>query len=114
MSMEHERILIETDCDMEIAAVVWAGINERGELVVEHEFEDYEDEGNNFRRTALLDKEETAKMAECLAVEVNDLPEELYDEFGELSGVGVPSDAECIFADVLDFILDCGAKYSLK
>ena len=112
--MENERILIETDSDMEIVAIVWAGINERGELVVEHEFEDYEDEGNNFKRTALLDKEETDKMAECLAVEVKEIPDELYDEFGESSGVDVPSDAECIFADVLDFILDCGAKYNLK
>jgi hypothetical protein len=31
-----------------------------------------------------------------------------------MAGVGVPSDAECVFADILDFILDCGAKYSLK
>lgn len=112
--MENERILIETDGDLEAVASVVAVINEKGELIVEHDFEDYEDEGNNFTKTATVDAEEALKMAQSLAVEVNELPGELYDEFGEIAGVGVPSDAECVFADVLDFILDCGAKYNLK
>lgn len=114
MAMENERLLIETDSDMEIVAVVSAGTNVKGELVVEYEFEDYEDEGNNFKKIATVDKDQALVMAGYLGVEVKDLPGELYDEFGELQGVGVPSDAECVFADVLDFILDCGAKYDLK
>ena len=112
--MENERIIIETDGDLEAVASVTATVNANGELVVEHDFEDYEDEGNNFTKTATVEKEEALKMAESLAVEVKDLPDELYAEFGEMAGVGVPSDAECVFADILDFILDCGAKYSLK
>ena len=112
--MENERIIIETDGDLEAVASVVTAINENGELVVEHDFEDYGDDGNNFTKTAIVEKEEALKMAESLAVEVKDLPQELYDEFGEIAGVGVPSDAECVFEDILDFILDCGAKYSLK
>lgn len=112
--MEHERLLMETDSDLEIVAMVSAGINERGELVIEYEFEDYEDERRNFKRIAIVDRQEALLMANSLNVQVTDLPDELYEELGEVGGVGVPSDAEGLFADVLDFILDCGAKYNLK
>ena len=41
--MENERIIIETDGDLEAVASVTATVNANGELVVEHDFEDYED-----------------------------------------------------------------------
>ena len=61
-----------------------AAINENGELVVEHDFEDYGDDGNNFTKTATVEKEEALKMAESLAVEVKDLPRSFMTSLAKL------------------------------
>ena len=68
----------------------------------------------NYTHSAIVDEEDGKVMARHLNVSYADLPQALYDEFGDTTGVLVPSEVEYIFKNVLDYILDCGTKYKLK
>ena len=53
-------------------------------------------------------------MSKYLKATSEDLPEIIYDECGDSSGISVPSEVEATFKKILDFILDCGVRYKLK
>lgn len=65
-------------------------------------------------RKAIVDQENTLLMANHLHVDVANLINVLCEEFWDHRPSAHACDAEDCFADILDFILDCGAKYKLK
>lgn len=112
--LTSERIIIESNSDLEIVATIVAGFDLLKNFVVQYHFEDYREDGKNYSHSAVINEEDAKTMANHLKVSLVDLPQVLYNEFGDTTGLSVPSDVESAYKDVLDFILDCGAKYKLK
>ena len=108
-----EKILINTDVDLPIQASVCALVNDRGELVIDYTYEDDEELSSDFRRAAIVDREDTLEMAKYYGVQVEQLPQLLYDECG-VAYDSVPSDVERVFQDVLNFILESGVRYKFR
>jgi hypothetical protein len=52
-------------------------------------------------------------MAKYYGVQVEQLPQLLYDECG-VAYDSVPSDVERVFQDVLNFILESGVRYKFR
>ena len=63
---------------------------------------------------AIVDQEDTLLMAKYLQVTIDELLGVIDEEFADSRPSVDSMDAADCFADILDFILDCGAKYKLK
>lgn len=114
MKMEnYSKIIAESDGDLPFGSCVSADINFRKELVIEYVTTDYKTEIEQ-KKVAVVDNEDSLRMAEYLGVELEALPQSIFDECGDSSGVCTPSEVQGIFKDVLEYILDCGARYVLK
>ena len=73
--------------------------------------------GISTRQLAKLGKNEhvnTEILAKRLKVDPINLPQVIYDEFGDCTGTSRLSDIEYVFKEILDFILDRGVKYKLS
>lgn len=103
--------IIESDEDLEIVSTIDAEYNSKSNLVIEYYCINYEKRRNVIDYTATV--ENTEKLAKRLKVNPIDLPQAIYDEFGDSTGVSRLSDIEYVFKEILDFILDCGVKYKL-
>lgn len=112
--LTSEKIIVESNSDIEIVATIVAGFDYLNNFVVQYHFEDYRVGGKDYTHSAIVDEEDAKGMARHLKVSYAGLPQALYDEFGDTTGLSVPSEVESVYKDVLDFILDCGAKYKLK
>lgn len=110
---KFEKNLITTDADLPIAASVYAIVNTRNELVIEYIFEDDQKPWSNFKKLAIVDKDDTIKLANYYNVEMEHLPQFFYDECG-IPYDSVPSQAEKIFKESLEIILESGAQYKFK
>lgn len=111
--LTSEKIIIESDEDLEIVSTIVAGYDFRNNFVVKYTCKDYQ-RGEEKGYTAIVDEQNAKVMARFLKVELTKLPEALYDEFGDCTGISTLSDIEYVFKDILDYILDSGAKYKLK
>lgn len=105
--------IIESDEDLEIVSTIDAEYNSKSNLVIEYYCINYEKRRKVIDYTATVDKENTEKLAKRLKVNPIDLPQAIYDEFGDSTGVSRLSDIEYVFKEILDFIPDCGVKYKL-
>ena len=112
--LTSERIIVESDSDIEIVATIVAGFDYLNNFVVQYDFEDYRKGGKDYTHSAIVDEEDAKVMVTRLKVAYTDLPKALDDEFGDTKDLLVPSEVEAVYKDILDFILDCGAKYRLK
>ena len=112
--LTSEKIIIETSGDLEVVWIIVAGFDYLNNFVVQYCCMDYEKGKGGFEISAIVDEEDAKVMANHLKVSLVDLPQTLYDEFGDATEVAVSSEMEGIFKDILDYILDCGAKYKLK
>ncbi len=110
---DYSKVIAESDGDLPFGDCVSADINYRNELVIEYIVTDYRTEIEH-RTLAVVDREDTVKMAEYLGVKPEEIPISVFEECGDSSGVCTPSQVKGIFKDVLDFILDCGARYVMK
>lgn len=111
--LKKEITIIESDGDLPFGAYILAGLSERMELTVEYVYTNYET-GRNTTRLATVDTTDTVSMSKYLKAKSEDLPEIIYDECGDSSGISVPSEVEATFKKILDFILDCGVRYKLR
>lgn len=109
--LTSEKIIIESDGDLEIVATIIAGYDFMNNLVLQYYCEDYETDCKNPNYVAVVDKEDVEIMAKHLDVRAIDLPQVLYNKFGDSTGVSTLSDVEYVFKDMLDFIIGCGAQY---
>lgn len=113
MQLTEEELLVESDEDLEIVSSLSAGLDDRKRLVVQLEFVDYENHRRDNTLYALLDQEETQTMADRLHVPPAELPATLRVHFGDHPLLPTPSYVRGLFKEVLDFIIDCGARYRL-
>ena len=97
--------------DFDTWAPLSAGIDDFKQLVVCLSYYDYEDELHN--GYAIMDSDNTANLAKQLGLEINELPEMIYEEY-EDAFHWVPSDVDKTFQDVLEKFLDHGVKFHLK
>lgn len=110
---DYSKINAEADGDLPFGDCVSADINYRKELVIEYITTDYRTEIES-KKLATVDRDDTAKMAAYLNVPIEQLPQRILDECGDTSDVCTPSEIKDIFKDVLEYILDCGVRYTLK
>lgn len=110
---DYSKIIAEADGDLPFGDCVSADINYRKELVIEYITTDYRTEIESNKLTT-VDRDDTAKMAAYLNVPIEQLPQRILDECGDTSDVCTPSEIKGIFKDVLEYILDCGVRYTLK
>lgn len=105
--------IIESDEDLEIVSTIAAEYNSKNNLVIEYYCINYEKKRKRIDYTATVDKANTEKLAKHLNINPINLPQVIYDEFGDSTGASRLSDIEFVFKEILDFILDCGVKYKL-
>ena len=114
MSMTDCRVIIvESDGDLPFYDYVIAEINYRQQLVIEYITQDCKTEAES-KMMAIVDSEDTAKIAAHLNVHIDQLPRYIYDKCGDWRDTCTSSEVKGIFKDVLDYILDCGVKYELR
>lgn len=109
----HSKIIAESDGDLPFGDCVSAEINYKKELVIEYVTTNHKTEIES-KKLAIVDAEDTEKMAAYLNVAIEQLPQQIWEECGEVSDICTPSQINGIFKDVLDYILDCGVRYVLK
>ena len=106
--------LIEVDNDAPYSYWVSVEVTEKQEMIVELEYQNFENHAHDYRQQAIVDSENTAIISNHLQVQLSDLTEYLHDKYYHSICYNESEDAEGLFADLLDLILDCGAKYKLK
>lgn len=107
-------LIAESDSDMEFVASIVVGFDYLNNFVVQYLFEDYRENGRDWERSAIVDEDDAKRMAQRLRVPLAALPKIIYDRFNDFSGISVPSEVEGTFKEILDFILDCGARFRFK
>lgn len=112
--LTSERMIIESGGDLEVVSTIVAGYDYRKNFVVQYYCMNYEKSRREVNYTATVDKEDAEAMAKHLTVAPTDLPQVIYDEFGDCTGISRLSDIEYVFKDILDFILDRDVKYRLS
>ena len=108
-----EKTLIITDADLPVQAAVYTLINDFKEFVIEFRLDDDRHRNNSFCKQAVVDKDDTIDMARHLNIQVEELPNKVYEVCG-ISYDSTVSHAESVFQEALEFILDCGARFNLR
>lgn len=106
--------LIEVDNDAPYSYWVSVEVTEKQEMIVELEYQNFENHAHDYKQQAIVDSENTAIISNHLHVQLSDLTEYLHENYYHSIKYNEEEDAEGLFADLLDLILDCGAKYKLK
>lgn len=107
------KTLFCTDADLGVRIFIYAFVNERREFVIKYCFEDDGASSMNFKKVAVVDREDTLQISRFLNVKIEELTQLLYDECG-IDYESTPSHGDAVFRDALDFILDAGAGYKFK
>lgn len=109
---------IDADSSSDYWFAVTIERTEAQELIIKYQTKYKGDEPNFYEKgsthQAILDAEETKLLANHLNVELSELTTFFSEEFDDSGTCAHACDGEYLFADILDFILDCGAKYKLK
>lgn len=113
MQLTEEELLVESDEDLEIGASLSVGLDDRNRMVVQLEYVYYDDHRRDNTLYALLDQEETTTLADRLHVSTAELPATLRKHFDDHPVLPPPSYVKGQFKEVLDFLIDCGARYRL-
>ena len=106
--------LIEVDNDAPYSYWVSVELTETKEMIIELEYINFENHAHDYKQQAIVDSENTAILSNHLHVQLSDLTEYLHENYYHSIKYNEGDDAENLFADLLDLILDCGAKYKLK
>ncbi len=107
-----EKTLFTTDADCSKQATIYASIDICKRLVIEYHCEYDDSPSRNFERRAVVDNYDTQQMAAYYNVDIKQLPELLFDKCG-VAYDSVPSEADSVFKQVLDIILDAMVHYKL-
>lgn len=111
----HARLIIESDNDLPaIISSITVDFKWSNELVVSLEYQNDERPEYGYIREAVVDSEDTGKLARFLHTQPEHLPDEFFNRFKDTSYCAAPSEVEETFGEILNFILDCGARYQLK
>lgn len=106
--------IIGSDDDAPVYASVSAGFAEDKSLVTELDFTDYRNRSRDSRTVAVVSAGDAGRMAGKLGCTILSLPEKIKDRFGtdDYTLYSV-SDVKAAFKDILDFLSDCGIRYTL-
>lgn len=107
-----EKNLFSTDADCSAQAEIYASIDIRKRLIIEYSCTYDNAPQRDFDRRATVDREDTAQMALYYKVEVEQLPQLLYDRCG-VAYAGTSSEADGVFKQALDTILEARVNYKL-
>ena len=72
--LTSEKIIVESDSDIEIVATIVAGFDYLHNFVVQYNFEDYREGGKDYTHSAVVDEEDAKVMAKRLKIAYTDLP----------------------------------------
>lgn len=110
-----EDVIAISDDDLEIWSTLVVGFDFDKNLIIQFDYDrDYDLEDLGYRLLAKIDKEDAFQISSALHIPLVKLPSFFRKEFGESSNLLVPSEIECIFQKILDFVLDFGAHYKLE
>ena len=120
--LQNDKLVLEetialSDDDLEVWATLVSGFDTNKNLVVRFDYyRDYDAGDSGYSLIAKVNKEEAYQMSSVLHAPLTRLPSVLREEFAEESNSLslAPSEVECLFKKVLDFILDCGVHYKLE
>ncbi len=104
---------MHTDADLPIVASVFVSINEMNELVVEYRFEHDQVPKRNFLKKAVVDDVDTRSMAAYYHIRLEELPA-LFDERCGIAYDSTAMEAERIFQEALELILEAGVRFHLR
>ena len=107
-----EKNLFSTDADCSAQAEIYASIDVRKRLIIEYSCTYDNAPQRDFDKRAIVDSDDTAQMALYYKVEVEQLPQLLYDRCG-VAYAGTPSEADGVFKQALDTILEARVNYKL-
>lgn len=107
-----EKTLFTTDADCSKQATIYASIDIRKRLVIEYCCEYNGSPMRNFQRCAVVDSDDTRQMAAYYKISIEQLPNLLFDKCG-VAYDSVPSEADRVFKEALDVILDAMVHYKL-
>ena len=114
MATTLEQVIAESNDEMEIWSSVTVWRNSNNELMVRLEFADSDDPKRNYQLSAIIDRDEIKSLAASLGSTTDSLPAVFFDRFGTTSNCMVPSEVEALFQEILNFILNNGARYRLN
>lgn len=80
--LTSEKIIVESDGDIEIVSTIVAGYDYLNNFVVKYIYDDYRKNGKGYEYSAVVDEEDAKILADSLKVSLADLPVAIYDEFG--------------------------------
>ena len=119
--MKDLQLLMESDEDCQIYATINIGDDDNGGLAIQLDDNDggwdypegfsYE---SNKCTIATVDADELNIMASYLNISKQNVKAHLLKEFGDHGYISSPSYVRACFKEILDYILDCGAKYKFK
>lgn len=112
--LQYKVYLNDIDDDCSVHGETTVGVNFKNELVVTYHY--FNDECHRYdqKTTAVVDEDDTIILAQRLRVEVPELPEKLNEKFGSNAYYCNPDEAEAIFTNVLDYIIEVGLRFKLK
>lgn len=109
-----EELLIETDEDLPIVATVIIGFDDKGCLMLEYAFMDYDVPSESHIKYAVVDKQEAYALGKKVNASLTQLPAYIAKKYGVQLGQAVPSEALALFKEILDFFVFHGVRYQLK
>lgn len=107
-----EKTIFTTDADSSKQATIYASIDIRKRLVIEYRCEYDDSPARNFEKRAVVDNDDTQQMAAYYKVSIEQLPNLLFDKCG-VAHDSVPSEADRVFKEALDVVLDAMVHYKL-
>ena len=109
---------MESDDDLEIWSSLEIGFDYRDALIVRLDFADYDDHTRDNVLYAVVDADEVPIMVDHLrkvdVVPTADLPKAIAERCAGHPVPVPPSYVRSAFKEVLDCIIDCGARYRLR
>lgn len=110
-----EELLIETDEDLPIVATVIIGFDDKGCLVLEYKFVNYDVPLESRTKYAVIEKQEAYTLAKRVNVSLTQLPACIGKKYSvQPFCQAVPSEAPALFKEILDFFVFHGVRYQLK
>ena len=112
--LQHKSYLNNIDDDSTTHGETTIGINFKNELVVMYHYFDDECHQYDTKNIAIVDEEGTMTLAQRLGIQLSELPAKLNEKFGSNAYYCNPDEAEAIFTNVLDYIIEVGLRFKLK
>lgn len=112
-NLQYLEYLNDLDNDSTVHGETTVGINFKNELVITYHY--FNDEYHKYdkKTIAIVDEYDTMTLAKHLKVDLPQLTEKLRIKLGSTRFYCDPDQAEYIFSEVLDFIIDHGLRFKL-